>query len=67
MYGGQMSFSGGGGQLGQQQQLAARAAMLGQGQLGMMQGQGNAVSAAHYGLQSQMMSQVKLGFEIRQN
>ncbi|XP_047059354.1 transcription initiation factor TFIID subunit 12b isoform X1 [Lolium rigidum] len=57
MYGGQMSFTGGGGQLGQQQQLAARAAMLGQGQLGMMQGQGNAVSAAHYGLQSQMMSQ----------
>uniref|UniRef100_A0ACD5VTW3 Uncharacterized protein n=1 Tax=Avena sativa TaxID=4498 RepID=A0ACD5VTW3_AVESA len=57
MYGGQMSFSGGGGQLGQQQQMAARAAMLGQGQLGMMQGQGNAVSAAHYGLQSQMMAQ----------
>ncbi|KAI5006838.1 hypothetical protein ZWY2020_040801 [Hordeum vulgare] len=59
MYGGQMSFSGGGAQLGQQQQqqLAARAAMLGQGQLGMMQGQGNAASAAHYGLQSQMMAQ----------
>ncbi|XP_048565122.1 transcription initiation factor TFIID subunit 12b [Triticum urartu] len=59
MYGGQMSFSGGGAQLGQQQQqqLAARAAMLGQGQLGMMQGQGSAASAAHYGLQSQMMAQ----------
>ncbi|KAF7031592.1 hypothetical protein CFC21_042900 [Triticum aestivum] len=56
MYGGQMSFSGGGAQLGQQQQLAARA-MLGQGQLGMMQGQGSAASAAHYGLQSQMMAQ----------
>ena len=64
MYGGQMSFSGGAGQMGQQQ-LAARAAMLGQGQLGMMQGQGNAVSAAHYGLQSQMMAQVKLGFRAR--
>ena len=51
--------------MGQQQQLAARAAMLGQGQLGMMQGQGNAVSAAHYGLQSQMMAQVKLGFRAR--
>ncbi|CAM0883558.1 unnamed protein product [Alopecurus aequalis] len=56
MYGGQMSFAGGGAQMGQQQ-LAARAAMLGQGQLGMMQGQGNAVSAAHYGLQSQMIGQ----------
>ncbi|XP_062225968.1 transcription initiation factor TFIID subunit 12b-like isoform X2 [Phragmites australis] len=59
MYGGQMSFSGGGGQVGQQQQqqLAARAAMLGQGQLGMLQGQGNAASATHFGLQSQMMVQ----------
>ncbi|KQK10559.1 transcription initiation factor TFIID subunit 12b isoform X3 [Brachypodium distachyon] len=56
MYGGQMSFSGGVGQLGQQQ-LAARAAMLGQGQLGMLQGQSNTGTAAHYGLQSQMMSQ----------
>ncbi|GJN17177.1 hypothetical protein PR202_gb04227 [Eleusine coracana subsp. coracana] len=57
MYGGQMSFSGGQQQQ-QQQQLAARAAMLGQGQLGILQGQGNAASAAHYGLQSQMMAQV---------
>ncbi|KAL5222817.1 hypothetical protein ABZP36_027530 [Zizania latifolia] len=59
MYGGQMSFSGGGGQMGQQQQqqLAARAAMLSQGQMGMLQGQGNAASAAHFGLQSQMMAQ----------
>ncbi|KAK3165951.1 hypothetical protein QOZ80_1AG0039710 [Eleusine coracana subsp. coracana] len=56
MYGGQMSFSGGQQQQ-QQQQLAARAAMLGQGQLGILQGQGNAASAAHYGLQSQMMAQ----------
>ncbi|XP_062207429.1 transcription initiation factor TFIID subunit 12b-like isoform X2 [Phragmites australis] len=55
MYGGQMSFSGGGGQVGQQQQqLIARAAMLGQGHLGMLQGQGN---AAHFGLQPQMMVQ----------
>uniref|UniRef100_A0A0E0JQZ7 Transcription initiation factor TFIID subunit 12 domain-containing protein n=1 Tax=Oryza punctata TaxID=4537 RepID=A0A0E0JQZ7_ORYPU len=59
MYGNQVNFSGGGGQVGQQQQqqLAARAAMLSQGQLGMLQGQGNAASAAHYGLQSQMMAQ----------
>lgn len=60
MYGGQMSFSGGGGLVGQQQQqqLAGRAPMLGQGQLGMLQGQGNAASGAHFGLQSQMMAQV---------
>jgi hypothetical protein len=57
MYGGQMSFSGGGGLVGQQQ-LAGRAPMLGQGQLGMLQGQGNAASAAHFGLQSQMLAQV---------
>ncbi|XP_006645003.2 transcription initiation factor TFIID subunit 12b isoform X2 [Oryza brachyantha] len=61
MYGSQMNFSGGGGQVGQQQQqqqqLAARAAMLSQGQLGILQAQGNAASAAHYGLQSQMMAQ----------
>ena len=57
MYGAQMSFSGGGGLVGQQQQqqLAGRSPMLGQGQLGMLQGQGN---AAHYGIQSQMMAQV---------
>ncbi|XP_066312908.1 transcription initiation factor TFIID subunit 12b-like [Miscanthus floridulus] len=59
MYGGQMSFSGGGGLVGQQQQLAGRAPMLGQGQLGMLQGQGNAASAAHFGLQSQMMAQAR--------
>jgi transcription initiation factor TFIID subunit 12 len=61
MYGAQMSFSGGGGLVGQQQQqqLAGRTPMLGQGQLGMLQGQGNAASAAHFGLhQSQMMAQV---------
>lgn len=61
MYGGQMSFSGGGGLVGQQQQqqqLGGRAPMLGQGQLGMLHGQGNAASAAHFGLQSQMMAQV---------
>uniref|UniRef100_A0A0D9V7R6 Transcription initiation factor TFIID subunit 12 domain-containing protein n=1 Tax=Leersia perrieri TaxID=77586 RepID=A0A0D9V7R6_9ORYZ len=60
MYGNQMSFSGSGAQVGQQQQqqqLAARAALLSQGQLGMLQGQGNVASAAHYGLQSQMMPQ----------
>jgi transcription initiation factor TFIID subunit 12 len=56
MYSGQMSFSGN--QQQQQQQLAVRAAMLGQNQLGMLQGQGNAASAAHFGLQSQMMVQV---------
>ncbi|PWZ32214.1 hypothetical protein Zm00014a_036809 [Zea mays] len=59
MYGGQMSFSGGGGLVGQQQQLAGRAPVLGQGQLGMLQGQGNAGSAAHFGLQSQMMAQAR--------
>uniref|UniRef100_K3XGW4 Transcription initiation factor TFIID subunit 12 domain-containing protein n=1 Tax=Setaria italica TaxID=4555 RepID=K3XGW4_SETIT len=61
MYGAQMSFSGGGGLVGQQQQqqLAGRAPMLGQGQLGMLQGQGNAASAAHFGLQSQMMAQAR--------
>jgi hypothetical protein len=53
-----MSFSGGGGLVGQQQQLAGRTPVLGQGQLGMLQGQGNAGSAAHFGLQSQMMAQV---------
>ncbi|NP_001337079.1 transcription initiation factor TFIID subunit 12b isoform X2 [Zea mays] len=58
MYGGQMSFSGGGGLVGQQQ-LAGRAPMLGQGQLGMLQGQGNAASAAHFGLQSQMLAQAR--------
>lgn len=67
MYGSQVNFSGGGGQVGQQQQqqLAARAAMLSQGQIGMLQGQGNAASAAHYGLQSQMMAQVNLGSQAR--
>ncbi|ONM36445.1 Transcription initiation factor TFIID subunit 12b [Zea mays] len=59
MYGGQMSFSGGGGLVGQQQQLAGRTPVLGQGQLGMLQGQGNAGSAAHFGLQSQMMAQAR--------
>jgi transcription initiation factor TFIID subunit 12 len=59
MYGGQMSFSGNQQQQQQQQQqLAARAAMLGQNQLGMLQVQGNTASAAHFGLQSQMMAQV---------
>jgi transcription initiation factor TFIID subunit 12 len=60
MYGAQMSFSGGGGLVGQQQQqqLAGRSPMIGQGQLGMLQGQGNAASAAHFGIQSQMMAQV---------
>ncbi|CAL4953682.1 unnamed protein product [Urochloa decumbens] len=61
MYSAQMSFSGGGGLVGQQQQqqLAGRGPMLGQGQLGMLQGQGNAASAAHFGLQSQMMAQAR--------
>ncbi|OEL33120.1 Transcription initiation factor TFIID subunit 12b [Dichanthelium oligosanthes] len=61
MYGAQMSFSGGGGLVGQQQQqqLAGRSPILGQGQLGMLQGQGNAASAAHFGLQSQMMVQAR--------
>ncbi|WVZ68195.1 hypothetical protein U9M48_017161 [Paspalum notatum var. saurae] len=61
MYGGQMSFSAGGGLVGQQQQqqMAGRGPMLGQGQLGMMQGQGNAASAAHFGVQSQMMAQAR--------
>ncbi|CAO2182361.1 unnamed protein product [Urochloa humidicola] len=61
MYSAQMSFSGGGGLVGQQQQhqLAGRGPMLGQGQLGLLQGQGNAASAAHFGLQSQMMAQAR--------
>ncbi|KAJ1286200.1 hypothetical protein BS78_03G334700 [Paspalum vaginatum] len=61
MYGGQMSFSAGGGLVGQQQQqqMAGRGPMLGQGQLGVLQGQGNAASAAHFGLQSQMMTQAR--------
>ncbi|CAO1944442.1 unnamed protein product [Urochloa humidicola] len=61
MYSAQMSFSGGGGLVGQQQQqqLAGRGPMLGQGQLGMLQGQGNAASAAHFGIQSQMMAQAR--------
>ena len=52
-----MAFPGGGGQLGQQPGL--RAAMFGQGQPRMLQGQGNAASAAQYGLQFQptMMAQ----------
>lgn len=50
---GQMSF-GGGAQ--QQQQLMSRAGMMGQvGQLPMLPGQ----TSAHFGLQSQMMSQVR--------
>ncbi|KAG2592926.1 hypothetical protein PVAP13_5NG587600 [Panicum virgatum] len=58
IYGAQMNFSGGGGLVGQQQQqqLAGRSPMLGQGQLGMLQGQGN---AAHFGIQSQMMVQAR--------
>uniref|UniRef100_A0ACD5Z8X2 Uncharacterized protein n=1 Tax=Avena sativa TaxID=4498 RepID=A0ACD5Z8X2_AVESA len=54
IYGAQMGFPGGGAQLGQQ--LAPRAAMLGQGQQRTLQGQGN---AAQYGLQFQppMMGQ----------
>ncbi|KAL6853681.1 hypothetical protein ACP4OV_019710 [Aristida adscensionis] len=56
MYSGQMNFSGGG-LVGQQQQQQLAARMLGQGQMGMLQGQGNAASAAHFGLQSQMMGQ----------
>ncbi|KAF8775336.1 hypothetical protein HU200_004745 [Digitaria exilis] len=60
VYGAQMCFSGGGGLVGQQQQqLGGRAPLLGQGQLGMLQGQGNAASAAHFGLQSQMMAQAR--------
>lgn len=49
---GQMSFGGGA----QQQQLMSRAGMMGQvGQLPMLPGQ----TSAHFGLQSQMMSQVR--------
>uniref|UniRef100_A0ACD5ZN26 Uncharacterized protein n=1 Tax=Avena sativa TaxID=4498 RepID=A0ACD5ZN26_AVESA len=48
VYGAQMGFPGGGAQLGQQ--LAPRAAMLGQGHKRALQGQGN---AAQYGLQFQ--------------
>lgn len=50
---GQMSFGGGAQQ--QQQQLMSRAGMMGQvGQLPMLQGQ----TAAHFGLQPQIMNQV---------
>ncbi|XP_048538547.1 transcription initiation factor TFIID subunit 12b-like [Triticum urartu] len=56
-YATQMTFPGGGGQL--RQQPGLRAAMFGQGQPRMLQGQGNAASAAQYGLQFQptMMAQ----------
>ncbi|XP_037446633.1 transcription initiation factor TFIID subunit 12b-like [Triticum dicoccoides] len=56
-YATQMTFPGGGGQL--RQQPGLRAAMFGQGQPRMLQGQGNAASAAQYELQFQptMMAQ----------